>query len=70
MMVEFSFGIHDVAIVEIAVTDNAANNKIRRFIRFNKGIVINNPGISIATTNMKLVYRFSPGTCVAIKLSP
>lgn len=53
--------------VEKVVKNKQPNNNLRRLIRFNKGSAINIPGISDATTNMKLVYRFPPDICVAIK---
>lgn len=70
MIVEFSAGMEGVEIVENAVSMSAKNRNFLRFIKFNSGSEINNPGISIATTNMKLIYRFWPGTCVAIILRP
>lgn len=70
IIVEFSAGTNDVTIVANAVTLSAQNSNILRFIRFSNGNAINNPGISMATTKIKLIYLFSPGTCVAINDSP
>lgn len=69
-IIEFSCGIHGVTIVAIAVSANAANINILRLMRFSNGNVINILGISRDATIKKLVYRFSPGTCVEINPIP
>lgn len=53
-IVECSSGMNDVVIIEIAAIESEKNNKTRRFIRLSSGRAIRTPGISAATTNIKL----------------
>lgn len=68
--IDISSGMNGVTIVENAVRRNIMNMSVLRFIRFSSGIAMKIPGISKATTRMKLVYRFMPGIFNALKLKP
>lgn len=54
-IVECSSGMNGVAMIEIDAIDSAENNNVRRFIRFSNGKAIKTPGISAATTTIKLM---------------
>lgn len=70
MSTDLSWGIHGVTIVEIAVKRSETKSNFLRSIRFNSGMAMKMPGISKATTTMKLVYRLNPGMLKALKLNP
>lgn len=53
-VVDCSSGMKDVVMIEAAAIESEDANKMRRFIRFSSGRAINMPGISAATTKMKL----------------
>lgn len=70
MSTDLSWGIHGVTIVEIAVKRSEAKSNFLRSIRFNSGMAMKMPGISKATTTMKLVYRSNPCIVNAFKDRP
>lgn len=53
-IVEYSWGINAVAMIETAATENVENNRILRRNRWHNGNANKRHGISMATTIIKL----------------